>query len=69
MVHHAAPQEVIDAVVAIDRARERRFTAARRTPLAPVPRHWLHIGEASADNPYLAQPLAADLAMGAAFAA
>jgi pimeloyl-ACP methyl ester carboxylesterase len=42
MVHHAAPEEVIEAIITVDRARQ---AAARRNHKAPVRRRWLHIGE------------------------
>jgi pimeloyl-ACP methyl ester carboxylesterase len=52
MVHHAAPEEVIEAIVTVDRARQ--TAAVRRCHKAPVRRRWLHIGESSAEARYAA---------------
>jgi alpha-beta hydrolase superfamily lysophospholipase len=52
MVHHAAPEEVIEAIVTVDRARP--AGSARRSHKAPVRRRWLHIGESAAEARYAA---------------
>jgi pimeloyl-ACP methyl ester carboxylesterase len=51
MVHHAAPEEVIEAIIAVNRARQ---ATGRRSHKAPVRRHWLHIGENSRETRYAA---------------
>ena len=51
MVHHAAPEEVIEAIIAVDGARQ---AATRRSRKAPVRRHWLHIGESAREARYAA---------------
>jgi pimeloyl-ACP methyl ester carboxylesterase len=51
MVHHAAPEEVIEAIIALDRAQQ---SAARRSHKTPVRRHWLHIGESARETRYAA---------------
>jgi pimeloyl-ACP methyl ester carboxylesterase len=48
MVHHAVPDEVIAAIVDTD--EEGRCVDGRRGAQAPISRHWLNIGEGSADN-------------------
>jgi pimeloyl-ACP methyl ester carboxylesterase len=50
MVHHAAPEEVIEAIVTVDRARQ--AITARRSHKAAVRRRWLHIGESPAEPRY-----------------
>lgn len=48
MVHHAAPEEVIEAIMTVDRARQ--AATPRRSHKAPVPRRWLHIGESAMES-------------------
>jgi len=48
MVHHAAPDEVIEAIMTVDRVRQ--AATARRSRKTPVRRRWLHIGEASMEG-------------------
>ena len=50
MVHHAAPEEVIAAIVTVDKGRQGASGAGRRPPKPAVPRHWLHIGEGSMER-------------------
>jgi pimeloyl-ACP methyl ester carboxylesterase len=52
MVHHAAPEEVIEAIITVDRARQ--AGSARRSHKATVRRRWLHIGESPAEPRYAA---------------
>jgi pimeloyl-ACP methyl ester carboxylesterase len=66
MVHHAAPDEVIEAIIKVDKAREGLPAAERRTPRAPVRRHWLHIGDGARDTPYAPRGQAAHYPIGAA---
>jgi pimeloyl-ACP methyl ester carboxylesterase len=46
MVHHAAPEEVVEAIVRVDRARQAASAAWRRR----VRRRWLHIGESPMES-------------------
>src|SRR5262249_20973778 len=48
MVHHAAPEEVVEAIVTVDRARQGGSAGGRRR----VRRRWLHIGESPAESPH-----------------
>jgi pimeloyl-ACP methyl ester carboxylesterase len=48
MVHHAAPDEVIEAIIKVDKARHGPPATARRIPRVPVRRCWLHIDDGTA---------------------
>ena len=59
MVHHAVPEEVMGAIVAMGEGRGGRAAPLRRTLQAPISRQWLHIGEDAAHSHHAPRQLAA----------
>ena len=59
MVHHAVPEEVVGAIVAMGEGRGGRAAPVRRSLQAPISRQWLHIGEDAAHSHHAPRQLAA----------